>query len=450
MRPVEIIRALQSTNSRTEKEAIIKNAWLANSVEFFQGTLLAYNILITFGVQRVAEIQSDGIEDESHSSFGWPKFENLARKLSNRTLTGHAARDAINAAAEEANIADWNEWYRRILLKDLRAGITETTINKVLKSIGGAASQYIIPEFGCQLAKDGTDHPDRMRGRKYLDPKLDGVRILTVVDKTNNMIRQFTRNGKENTNFQPIIEKLMGIIEHIPGNLVLDGEMVSNSFQALMTQVNRKEEINTSDAKLALFDIIPLDDFVAGRCDIPQNKRHEVLSSMTGLFQEKCGTSVYILPKLLVDLDTVEGKQALREFNDETLKAGLEGIMIKDISAPYEAKRSFAWMKAKPFITLDIEVIGYEEGTGKNAGRLGNLLCNGFSEDKMIVVSVGSGFSDAQRTEFWQNRDLIVGRIIEVEAEKDLTKAQNREDVWSLRFPRFVRLRDLGVGQGKI
>jgi DNA ligase-1 len=113
--------------------------------------------------------------------------------------------------------------------------------------------------------------------------------------------------------------------------------------------------------------------------------------------------------------------------------------MIKSLAAPYECRRSKFWQKWKPTITVDLEVVDLEEGTGKNAGRLGALVCSGQDAGRQISVNCGSGFNDAERDSFWHDRDLVRGRIVEVLAD---AVSQNQDGTYSLRFPRFVRFRD--------
>jgi DNA ligase-1 len=86
-----------------------------------------------------------------------------------------------------------------------------------------------------------------------------------------------------------------------------------------------------------------------------------------------------------------------------------------------------------------LEVIDVEEGTGKNLGRLGALVCSGVDDGKTITVNCGSGFTDIQRDDIWLNRCVVVGQTAEVMAD---AVSQNQDGTYSLRFPRFVRFRD--------
>ena len=146
----------------------------------------------------------------------------------------------------------------------------------------------------------------------------------------------------------------------------------------------------------------------------------------------------------LVDLDTVAGKKRYLEINASAIAGGYEGIMLKDPTAPYECKRSAAWLKLKPFIEVSLGVINVEEGTGKNLGRLGALVCSGQDDGRDITVNVGSGFSDDQRISFWSNRDSLLGQVVEVRAD---AVTQNQDGTFSLRFPRFLHFRGFEHGE---
>ena len=134
----------------------------------------------------------------------------------------------------------------------------------------------------------------------------------------------------------------------------------------------------------------------------------------------------------------------MRQFADAAVEQGYEGIMIKDLDAPYECRRSSFWMKWKPTITVDLNIVGTEEGTGRNQGRLGALICEGEDNGRVIRVNVGSGLRDSDRDEFWTLRDQLLGVVGEVEAD---AVTQNQDGTYSLRFPRHKRFRGFEPGE---
>jgi DNA ligase-1 len=118
--------------------------------------------------------------------------------------------------------------------------------------------------------------------------------------------------------------------------------------------------------------------------------------------------------------------------------------MIKDPSAVYECKRTTSWLKQKPFIEVSLEVKNVEEGTGKNLGRLGALVCEGQDDGKRISVNVGSGLTDDLRNSIWADSTSVIGQVVEVRAD---AVTQNQDGTYSLRFPRFLRFRGFEPGE---
>ena len=433
--PQVIIERLEADNSRLAKEAVILEAMEEGLDEFFEGVRMALDPLITFGVKQVPE-RSDVLTGQG---LAWETFVELAMNLAGRKLTGHAARDAIELAMSVATTEQWNMFYRRILIKDLRCGCSEKTVNKVAKKF----PQYAIPTFTCQLAHDSANHEKKMTGPKQIEIKLDGVRVVTII--RDDKVEMFSRNGKQFHNFGHIIAEIEAVIKDNPAPypLVLDGEVMSANFQDLMKQVHRKDGKQSTDAVLHLFDMLPLSNFRDGSWDKPQHVRSQYVRSWV----EKNASvleHVQALDWEDVDLSTTEGEKRFVELNKAAVDGGYEGVMIKDIDAPYECKRSHAWLKAKPFIEVTLEVIDVEEGTGRNEGRLGAVVCSGTDDGKDIRVNVGSGFTDDNRTSFWTDRDALVGQLVEVRAD---AVTQNQDGTYSLRFPRFKTFRGFQPGE---
>jgi DNA ligase-1 len=434
--PEYIIRNLETHNLRTNKEEILAAAMEEGLDEFFEGVRMTLDKLYTFGVKQVPTSEADG------QGLSWDNFRQLAEALYRRELTGHAARDAVKLAMDVATQAQWNDFYRRILIKDLRCGVSEKTVNKVAKSL--KLPQYSVPVFECMLAHDGANHETKISGKKILQPKLDGVRVLTVVDFESRTVVQYTRNGKVLENFSHITAYLLENIDNFGRSYVLDGEVVSRSFQDLMKQVHRKDDVQAGDARLCLFDIIPLSEFKQGRSTMGQRRRSEFLNNFKNIFADS--GYIELIPQIEVNLDEFLGEIEYKDYNKKAIADGFEGIMIKDPAAKYQCKRDVAWLKQKPFIEVSLAVTAVEEGTGRNQGKLGALVCEGVDDGKRIIVNVGSGLTDDQRSEFWAAKESLIGQVVEVRADA-ATQSQDSEDVWSLRFPRFIRFRGFTAGE---
>ena len=436
------IRDLESSDSRIHKEKVIEKALLAARLGsasaqcFLFNCYQAYNPFYVFGVRQVSETM--GLVDRPNP---WPSFWGLLESLRLRTVTGNTARDSIELMSQEFDSEEWNGLCRRVIIKDLRCGISEKTLNKVL-----GKSEWKIPIFSCQLAQDSNDHPAKLKGTKRLEVKLDGVRVITVV--TSDGLNLFSRNGKPFENFPQIADALTPILEKLPSvdlggrGYVFDGEIVGESFQQLMRQAHRKSDAKTDGMVYHVFDIVPLPYFREGKWEKDQAGRLAHLERFKSQFDTT--DCIRIMPGMNVDLDTAEGHDVMRRFAEASVEQGYEGIMIKDIDAPYECKRSSAWMKWKPTITVDLNIVGFEEGTGRNTGRLGAIICEGVDNDRTIRVNVGSGLSDDDRNEYWGARSNLLGRVVEVQAD---AVTQNQDGSYSLRFPRFVRFRGFEPGE---
>ena len=434
--PQDIIAQLEADNSKLAKQAILKTAMEEGLDEFFEGITMALDPLVTFGVKQVPT-RSDVITGQG---LIWRDFKVLANQLINRELTGHAARDAIELVMSVATVEQWNGFYRRVLIKDLRCGMSEKTVNKVAKDF----PQYAVPIFGCQLAHDSANHEKKMTGVKQIEVKLDGVRVLAVCK--SGKVELFSRNGKQFHNFDHIIKEIEDVLSCTPApyDCVLDGEVMSADFQDLMKQLQRKDGKKATDAVLHLFDFIPLTDFLAGSWDKPQTYRsnlvkywvlenNDILEHVTACEWED------------VDLDSKKGQERFVELNKAAVEGGYEGVMIKDVDAPYTCKRSHAWLKAKPFIEITLKVVDVEEGTGRNAGRLGAVIVEGEDDGYNYRLNCGSGFTDAQRDEYWTERSSLIGQLIEIRADAR-TQSQDSE-TYSLRFPRFKTFRGFQAGE---
>ena len=263
MKPWNIIKELESDNSRLKKEAIIRRESDADNIEFFNGVGMALDGFRTFGIQKVPTTDKDG------TGLSWERFAYVVDKLEKRELTGNDMRQTVDHMCETARIDEWNHWYRRILIKDLRCGVTHKTINK--------HSTIKVPVFECMLADDSKKHEKKMVGECLVEPKLDGVRVVVICDVDKDEVKLFSRNGKELSNFPEINKQFDEMLDQMSESMVFDGEVMSDDFQTLMREIHRKGGAKTKDAKLNLFDCMPLYNFMDGSCVEPITERKKWL-----------------------------------------------------------------------------------------------------------------------------------------------------------------------------
>jgi DNA ligase-1 len=365
--------------------------------------------------------------------------------FSDRVLTGNAAQDTIQDFIDSCDPDWWNDFYRLILLKDIKAGVSAKTINKVLE--GTVFEDLKIPERGCMLAEKADDNPNYMKGVKWLEPKLDGVRIYTVCDPKGNKATMHTRNGHQNFNFPHVTKWLeQNFVPYLDDVFILDGEIMSKDFQALMRQFHRKNDVETSDSVYWLFDGLPADCFGT---DTPSTILSERKATLVEMFRDVGDKDpVQVIDHTEADLDSVEGQNVYKAFLKRMAVEGFEGAMVKDPQSVYECKRAKHWLKKKPVVEVTLTVVGVEPGAQgtKYENILGYLVCEGEDEGKNIRVRVGSGFTDELRQQIWDEQEHVIGQMVEVQCDT-ITKNQDSEDVYSLRFPVFKCFRGFEPGE---
>lgn len=233
LEPWKIIKNLESTNSRIDKENILKLVLLCTpeDIAFWEGCELALNPRKMFGIKKIPLSTQDG-PGLSHN-----KFMSFVERLVTRKITGNEAVKLVHLLMNESTMEQWNHWYSRILMKDLKCGVSEKTINKVRPKT--------ISVFSCQLANDASGDYRHLPKDAIIDYKLDGVRALAFALRNNDAfgtlsVTIVSRNGRILENFESITKELEKL--DIKEDLVFDGEITSQNFQKLMTQVNRKKK----------------------------------------------------------------------------------------------------------------------------------------------------------------------------------------------------------------
>lgn len=308
-----------------------------------------------------------------------------------------------------------------LICKDLSIGCDAKTINKEIPGL--------IPEFNVQLANKYFDKPAVVEGKKFaITTKIDGGRIIAL--KENGQVSFYTRAGQK---YEGLVDLEDEMSRLMPDNWCLDGEITllvrgnlssKEAYKETMKIVRTKDK-DKHGIKMQVFDCMTVEDFKRQQCDMPYKRRRAVVED---LFNVVDFHYFELLPLLYVGEDTSKIMEILEE---QTTVYSEEGIMINDWNAPYEFRRTNALLKVKKMDTLDLEVIGFEEGSGRLAGTLGAVLVRYKNSN---VVKVGSGFSDSMRSEIWANQSDWLGAIIECQYFEE---TKNADGGISLRFPVF-------------
>ncbi len=417
----DLLDELEATTKRNEKIEILsrglKNEALKEILYLAYNPFMMYNIVSYGEVNITNELSLQVSEVEGLAEKNFNRFTAHLELLTSRTLTGGEAIATITTFFNTLTEREY-KWYSRVLKKDLRAGITDKTINKVFKGL--------IPTFDCMLAKSWEDVKKKPKEVIY-ERKLDGYRNVSFVN-TDMTTELFTRNGKPIEGFKAIEEEL----KKLPKGMVYDGELIGkvNEFEDMQKLVFNKK-LKEKEATFVIFDMIPIEEFKAGKSKRTLRERKVSIARL--------GEHLYDLEHIQFEVgsEVVEAEKdwdIIEQFYEWCITSGLEGIMIKDANSYYECKRSSSWLKLKPFELADLEVIGSVEGLNKNAGKLGALVVDW----KGYEVEVGSGFSDEERETLWETRNELVGKVISVQYQDETS---NEKGTKSLRFPSFKGFR---------
>lgn len=364
------------------------------------------------------------VEANQPAEFSMPaddEFDVVMDALDHVRATGlraSAAQQALGAHLVEGSPA--HTVVTRIVRKDLRCGAGITTVNGAVKNL--------IPVFKCALAKKYT--PRLVKSWPVaVEPKLDGVRCIAVGSATQPFIF-YTRSGKEIESVQHIGEQLQATLRCFDTQdgdsesshlVVFDGEIVTTSFNDTVSQVRRKGA-QAKDADFHVFDALNKKTWDEGGGSDGYAARRDALEALLNNGAD--------MPNVTpVHQYVVNSDEEVQAIFQSIFDKGGEGVIVKDLAAPYQKKRHAGWLKIKGEETVDCPITGYKPGTGKYENTLGALLV----DYKGVEVRV-SGMSDAMRTEFWENQDAYLGVMVEVEYHEETPDK-------SLRHPRLKRLR---------
>lgn len=265
--------------------------------------------------------------------------------------------------------------------------------------------------------------------------KLDGHR--SIIHVKDGEARAFSRALNEKTGVLPELED----VEWPEGEWILDAEVMARDGTYTSTSERLKSdpgrEVLPNEMRFFLFDVIYAempDSAAAARWGTPED-------GDTSTWEYKARYA--LLKDLDEHVEILDGPAAVIPHFTDVAQArkqaenyGYEGLILKNLEEPYHfgEREKEAWVKSKfTEETVDLRVKDIEEGTGRNAGRLGGLVLE--TEDGVAIGNVGTGFSDEDREHFWERDDLIVGQIVEVSFDA----AAGYQD--GLRFPRFEGLR---------
>lgn len=339
-------------------------------------------------------------------------FMELLLTLETRAITGDAARRTVYEFLQKCTVQQ-EKWYRRVIAQNLKIGMG---LSQVIKA------GFDIPEFDVMLAKDAKKLPkvDEIIAKGvYVSYKLNGYRCIAKCN--NGMVELLTREGHEYTTFPGVKAALKKL--SIGKSFVLDGEIMSESFNAMQKIAFNESQTPCSDTTYNVFDYIETREWDSNQFKQTKSVRLKKLSELLPRNLE----NVILVPHKLIN-----NKEEILELEKNFILNGYEGAMaIPDIPY-YRGRKSNALMKFKTFVSQDCKVVGFLEGKDKYTHMLGSFIVR---QENQVECKVGTGINDFERESLWLNRDDLMGRIIEV-------KYQELSPIGKMLFPVFIRWRD--------
>lgn len=415
---------IQSTDSRIEKEQIIKHILPEYKEDFiYILECLAGEHIFGYKLYKTNKIISTS------------KFSNTDTTVKDILLFLQLPRMQHDLSQQNIDfyvqhVQPWYDFFEPIVNRTLRLGIGKSILPK------SGLAPMLAKKFEGQIARDIEGY--------YVTEKLDGNRCIAHFDGIRWVFT--SRNGKQmHVNFN---------MEGLPTDYVYDGEVLSveqtaNSmlianglfkenttslFNATSGMINR----HSLDKKLVynIFDIIT--------DDVKYHERRSVLNILRQNVLDSKNNEIRVLPTLAHYKTIDELCEKVYPLLNNVTFAGGEGLMINCGNAVYSHARTSDLLKLKKSQRVDLKVVDFEYGNGKYIGEIGALICEGYFENgEHIVCKVGSGLSDEQRHVWSLHPDKIIGKIVEVEY---FGKSQNAYSydttTYSLRFPRLKKVRE--------
>lgn len=418
---IKIFKQIQETSSLNGKKAIISknkdNELFKKCLRF----LLDSNIVTGISDAKIRKVNKNTTKDKATVKLN--SFEEVIDYL----MANNTGKDVdianVKGFIYDHYIVDDEEFmfYVQMVTKKYRLGADAKLVNKCIPNL--------IPTFDVML---GTSIDKvKLEGNEWISisRKLNGTRCAFIGDKC------MTRQGKEYKGLDHIINDL-----HKLGlkNCFVDGELLYKNKEGLSdseafqkgTGIAMSKDNNKSDLKFVIFDAFPLEEFWNGKSKESYYERKQTLLEIKEDIE------------LFGDAKNVEVVQLCYEGTDHSEiwkcldyaeEHDWEGIMI-NLDTPYECKRTKNLIKVKKFFSCDIKCTGIEEGSGRNKGTLGALVC----DYKGYPVNVGSGFTDDDRKHFWEHPEDAIGHIISVKYKEE---TKNKEGGISIQFPVFETVR---------
>lgn len=371
---------------------------------------------------------------------------NKLEKLSNRELTGHAGINFLFnllsvLSADDAIIIE------RIIGKDLKIGMATKNISKVIPNLLEVTGYCGAKGYDDKL----VDNIIKSNKINFSQEKLDGRYVNVIV--IGGEVEMTSRQG------EPTIltgAKFLSELKEFD-DCVLNGELTmesldrytSNGIIASLIDINKKREersIEETNKKIEAFekkhmkfedalnlvkftawDILSIDEFFTLKSETPYYERFKILNDMIGKYNTNMVS--------IVETKLVTSKAEIINHFEEILSRNGEGTILKSYDGKWKNGKPVTSIKLKKEIELDLKIVGFNMGTGKNIDVVSSLNCE--SEDGLLKTSP-TGISEEDMLDITQRQEELLGTIVAVKCSGI---SQDSNGNYSLLHPVYKGLR---------
>lgn len=415
---IKIFKQIQATSSLNEKKSIInenKNNKLFKKCLKF---LLDPNVVTGISERKIRKCVEPETELSPLYLGASSEFTDVISYLQKNNTGKDSDIYEIQSFLRGHEVD--REFYEQMITKKFRLGCDAKVVNSMVPGL--------ITTFDVMLGTPIDKVKLKGDEKIFLSRKLNGTRAAFIGD------RLMTRQGKEYIGLDHIINdiKAMGL-----SDMFIDGELLYKNEEGLSdseafqkgTGIAMSKDNDKSQLKLVVFDIFPLEEFWTGKSKDTYEKRSKGLNLLSLYIDDRGIQNVEIVPRIYSGTDHSQ----IWKWLDRAEEEDWEGIMI-NLDTLYECKRTKSLIKVKKFKSADLRCVGVEEGSGRNRGTLGALVC----KYKGYSVNVGSGFTDEQRKCYWENPEDVVNHIVSIKYKEE---TRNKDGGISVQFPVFETIR---------
>lgn len=413
----EIFDQLQATNSKLEKQRIIRenkdNQLFTDTLVF----LLSPYILTGISEKKINKrINFLDTEDEFElDEYTWESIVSYLKKHNTGTDKDIAhIKFFLNWESEYMR-----DFYKGLITKSIKLGCDAKIVNDVIPNL--------IPTWEIQQAYPLEKYKLKPNEWIALSQKLNGVHGTAISGK------MISRQGLEMNGFSHILDEIdnLGLTDYF-----IDGELIRNNIDNIDDEENfrRTTSIVNSDSDdkteidFIIYEIMPRTEFEKG-CPYTYKQRLEKLNEFEKLFKEHNCKYLKVVDRYYQGTDHTQ----IQKWLDYTESKRLEGCMLNRDTL-YKKTRNNGILKVKAWKHCDLRVIGMEEGKGKYAGTLGKLVVEYKGNELRL-----SGMTDEERNRFWNNPDEIIGKIVLV---KYKVESKDKTGKVSLNFANYISVRN--------